>query len=213
MEKVVIFDWGGIVERHENNCQDLKEAKIRLIKRFNNSLSNEDILKRWTDKTSMGVSMGTTNSEMDIKDWNDLIQKNMDINTPFEEFKEMYEKEFSSVKFYKDVVEYAHSLKKRCKIAILSNLISFDKKRIDDQYDLSRFDYVYLSFEIGMEKPDGRIYEYVLDDLKIKPENILFIDDDSNNILMAKKYGWNTCQACGYELDKIKQAVEMFLSK
>lgn len=47
--------------------------------------------------------------------------------------------------------------------------------------------------------------------MKISPENILFIDDDTNNILMARKYGWNTCQAFGYELDKIKYSVEEFL--
>lgn len=54
MDKVVIFDWGGIAESHENNLQDLNEAKIRLIKRFNHVLSEEEILKRWTDKTSEG---------------------------------------------------------------------------------------------------------------------------------------------------------------
>lgn len=46
MDKVVIFDWGGIVESHENNLQDLNEAKIRLIKRFNHVLPDEEILKR-----------------------------------------------------------------------------------------------------------------------------------------------------------------------
>ena len=51
--------------------------------------------------------------------------------------------------------------------------------------DLSKFDYVYLSFEIGIRKPDRKIYEYVLNDLKTLPENILFIDDDTNNILTA----------------------------
>ena len=211
MEKVVIFDWGGVVESHENNLQDLKNAKIRVIRRFNNLLSNENILKGWTDKTPNGVKISTINNEQDIKDWISLVQKNMNINVPFEEFKKAYEEELSSIKYYIDVVKYAHSLTNRCKIAILSNLLPFDKKRIDDQYDLSKFDNVYLSFEIGMRKPDGRVYEYVLNDLKIKPENILFIDDDTNNILMAKNYGWNTCQAYGYELDEIKQSVEYFL--
>ena len=54
MCKVVIFDWGGIVESHENNLQDLKEAKIRMIRRYNNTLSDAEILERWTDKTSTG---------------------------------------------------------------------------------------------------------------------------------------------------------------
>lgn len=34
MNKVVIFDWVGVVESHENNCRDLKEAKIQLMKKY-----------------------------------------------------------------------------------------------------------------------------------------------------------------------------------
>ena len=64
-----------------------------------------------------------------------------------------------------------------------------------------------------MRKPNRDIYEYVLSDLGVKPEQILFIDDDSQNILMAKQCGWNTCQAQGFELDKIKESVDQFLSK
>lgn len=213
IEKVVIFDWGGVVEKHENNRQELKTARIRLIKRFNNSLSDEEISEKWTNKTSKGISIGAINNEQDIKDWVSQIQKNMNINIEFEEFKKAYKEEMSLVGYYKEVVRYAHSLKNRCKIAILSNLGPFDKKRIDDQYDLSKFDNVFLSFEIGMRKPDKRVYEYVLEKLKIVPENILFIDDDIDNILMAKKYNWNTCQAYGYELNKIKSTVEKFLSE
>lgn len=174
-DKVVIFDWGGIVESHENNLQDLKEAKIRMIRRYNNTLSNQEILERWTYKTSTGILIGSTNDKENINDWVNLVQKNMEINITFEEFKKAYEEELTLVKYYKDVVKFAHSLKDKCKIAILSNLTPFDKKRIDDQYDLSKFDYVYLSFELGMRKPDKKIYEYVLNDLKIEPENIFLL--------------------------------------
>lgn len=137
----------------------------------------------------------------------------MNINVPYEEFKKSYEEEMTSVKYYQDVVDYAHSLRSKCKIAILSNLMFSDKKRINDQYDLSKFDYVYLSFALEMKKPDKKIYEYVLNDLKTSPDKILFIDDETNNILMAKECGWNTCQAFGYELDKIKKSVDDFLLK
>ena len=211
MDKVVIFDWGGVVESHENNRQDINKAIIRLIKKYNPRLSDEEILANWTDETPAKVPIGESNKKEDIEDWVNLIQKNMGIKVPFAEFKKSYEEKLASIKYYKDVVDYAHSLKSRCKIAILSNLIPFDKKRINDQYDLSKFDYVYLSYELGMTKPNKEIYQYVLNDLKILPQNILFIDDDSNNIKTAKECGINTCQAFGYELTKIKKAVESFL--
>lgn len=111
MDKVVIFDWGGVVESHENNLQELKEAKIRLIKRFNNDLSDEEILDKWTERTPESIQ--TINKEEDIKEWVNSVQENMNISVPFEKFKRAYEEELNSVKYYKDVVEYAHSLKDR----------------------------------------------------------------------------------------------------
>lgn len=191
--------------------KDLNDAKIRMIKRIDSSLSDEEILSKWVNKTLDGVNIGTVSDLKEVKRYVDFLQKSLGINIAYEDFINLYEEEFKTVKYYKDVVDYAHSLKSRCKIAILSNLMYFDKKRINDQYDLSKFDYVYLSFEIGMRKPDEKIYKYVLDDLKVKPEDILFIDDDYQNILAAKKCGWNTCLAFGYELDKIKKSVDDFL--
>ena len=44
------------------------------------------------------------------------------------------------------------------------------------------------------------------------PENIMFIDDTTLNIENAKSRGWNTCQAQGFELDKIKASVNQFLN-
>ena len=126
MNKFVIFDWGGVVESHEDNLKDLKQARIRMIKKYNDTLSDEEILNKWVNKTTNNISIGATNSESDIKDWVYLIQKNMNIDVPFEEFKRTYEKEFESVPYYKNVVEYVHSLKKKCNIAILSNLMAFD---------------------------------------------------------------------------------------
>ncbi|MCR9181820.1 MAG: HAD-IA family hydrolase [Flavobacteriaceae bacterium] len=52
----------------------------------------------------------------------------------------------------------------------------------------------YLSHEINLRKPDTSIYEFVLKDNEIKPENILFIDDTKSNTDAAKALGihvWN----------------------
>ena len=212
MDKVVIFDWGGVVENHEDELKEFQDAKVRVIKRYNSNLTAEEIINRWSYKLSDNLSLEITNKKEDIEHWVARLQKNMNIHISYEDFKKTYEEEFAKITYYKDVVEYTHSLKNKCKIAILSNLTLFDKKRINDQYDLNQFDYVYLSFEIGMRKPCRNIYEYVLKDLNVRPENILFIDDE-NNIKTAGECGWRTCQAFGYELDKIKKDVDNFLEQ
>lgn len=212
MNKIVIFDWGGVVESHENNMEELMQIRVDTIKRFNESLSREEILSRWTNITTKGNNAGAVNDIEEIKEWLALIERNMEIDVPLAEFVSTYNESGRKIKYYKGVVEYAHSIKEQCQIAILSNLLPIDKDRIDYQYDLSKFNHVYLSFEVGLRKPDSKIYEYVTKDLNVNPKDILFIDDDKDNITAAKEYGWNTCEAFGYELDKIKTSVKNFLN-
>ena len=54
------------------------------------------------------------------------------------------------------------------------------------------FDAFYLSHEIGMRKPDAAIFEYVLEQHDLKPDDCLFIDDTEENTLAASKLGFHT---------------------
>lgn len=77
MSKIVIFDWGGVVESHENNNQELKEARVRLIKSLNKSIDEEEILAKWTNKSSAGVHIGKTDNAEVIQDWVKTLTKAM----------------------------------------------------------------------------------------------------------------------------------------
>ena len=63
-----------------------------------------------------------------------------------------------------------------------------------DQYSAPEdyFEKVFLSHELGVMKPDERIYRKVLDMTNIQAENTLFIDDNYNNCEVAKECGINT---------------------
>ncbi len=54
------------------------------------------------------------------------------------------------------------------------------------------FDKVYLSHRIGMRKPNLDIFEKVLSDNNLKPENTLFIDDSEQHIEAAAILGIQT---------------------
>ena len=51
------------------------------------------------------------------------------------------------------------------------------------------FDKMYLSHELGLRKPDVKIFEYILKEQKIKAEEVFFIDDSPQHIASAKKIG------------------------
>ncbi len=54
------------------------------------------------------------------------------------------------------------------------------------------FDKVYLSHRVGMRKPNKEIYELVLHENNLTPEETLFIDDLLPNIVTAQQLGIQT---------------------
>jgi 2-haloacid dehalogenase len=59
---------------------------------------------------------------------------------------------------------------------------------------LQDFDKRYVSGEMGVIKPDPRIYEMVEQDCGIAPDRLIFTDDRADNITAAARRGWRTHQ-------------------
>lgn len=77
--------------------------------------------------------------------------------------------------------------------AIHINSFSDYLKEHHDTEDLSGyFDKLYYSFEMGMRKPELRIFQFVLDEQNYNPKETLFIDDSSQHIEAAQTLGVNT---------------------
>ena len=114
--------------------------------------------------------------------------------------------------YYKEVSEYIYSLKGKCEIGLLSNVSLLDKKRQDSHINYDMMDYKFLSYELGMVKPNKEIYEYVND--KLKDYDILFLDDKETNLEIPKTLGWSTYLVePGGDLTGIKKACEEFLER
>ena len=55
---------------------------------------------------------------------------------------------------------------------------------------LASRDHCFLSFEMGLVKPDDLIYQSVEETLGLLPHEIAFVDDSLPNVEAAKKRGW-----------------------
>lgn len=53
------------------------------------------------------------------------------------------------------------------------------------------FERTYLSFELGMRKPDPSAYRAVLDEIGVPAGAILFFDDTEENVAAARDFGLN----------------------
>jgi putative hydrolase of the HAD superfamily len=56
------------------------------------------------------------------------------------------------------------------------------------------FDGIFLSQEVHVEKPDDRIFQMVVRETGIQPNETLFVDDLEANCLAAMRNGWHAFQ-------------------
>jgi glucose-1-phosphatase len=54
------------------------------------------------------------------------------------------------------------------------------------------FEKVYFSFQLHLRKPDREIFDFVISDARINPQETLFIDDSKENIDTANHLGFST---------------------
>ncbi|MDD3686379.1 MAG: HAD family phosphatase [Bacteroidales bacterium] len=91
-------------------------------------------------------------------------------------------------------------LKQKYRTFLLSNTnrihYEFYNPLINEQFGFdgleSFFEKAYFSHEIGMKKPDPKIFEFVLENSNLIPAETLFIDDNKANIEAASALGIQT---------------------
>lgn len=88
------------------------------------------------------------------------------------------------------MVDYLRTLRPKYKIALLSNIGRGVMSRLFSESEQEElFDFVVLSSDVGMIKPDPDIFKFTSDKLGILPEECLMVDDIDDNIHGAKAAG------------------------
>ena len=67
------------------------------------------------------------------------------------------------------------------------------------------FDHHFVSHLTGRIKPDADAFENVVDSLDYRPEQVLFLDDNTINIDAAKRFGMQAVRVRG--IDETKRAL------
>ncbi len=83
------------------------------------------------------------------------------------------------------------SKKQAFPIALLSNNSREWWTYLKEDHDLSVFAPQVLSFEEHCAKPDEKLFAALLDKLKLKPEEVLFVDDKASHCDAATRIGMN----------------------
>ena len=204
MIRNIVFDLGGVIM---TICQD--EA----IKRFKSiGLKNvENYLNPYTQTDIFGdIEEGKISAEQFRAKLSELIGKEV----TYEECK------FAWLGYRQDVplrnLDILRKLKAQgYKLILLSNTNPFMMSwGLSGEFDgngnslESYFDSLYLSYKLGVMKPNKKIFQYIIDNEKIQPSESLFIDDGERNINAARLLGFKTLCPINGE-DWTKELIEL----
>ena len=183
----LIFDLGGvIVDLDLAKCiQNFKELGLENIEQYLSNFGQKDFFMQF-EKGQIGIPA-----------FRDEIRKLAGIELTDAQIDKAWCSFLTQIPVEK--LHLLSELKKKYRLLLLSNTnplhiqtavaAEFSKtgKTMQDF-----FDKCYLSYEMGMVKPDVEIFEALLADAQVKAEECLFLDDGKKNIDTAAALGIQT---------------------
>ncbi len=121
----------------------------------------------------------------------ELIEERVSDKTTFEEIKKIWEETRNYVNVFPDTIDVLKKLKKKYKLAIISNSAGEEARMALEKFGMDKFfDYIVLSCEVELAKPDPRIFQLILDHFDVNGEECVMIGDNLEaDIIPARTLG------------------------
>ena len=87
------------------------------------------------------------------------------------------------------LLDFLRSIRPHTKTGLISNAWSGLRQYILDHNFEDAFDQMIISAEVGVVKPDARIYHMALEQLGVSPSEAVFVDDFIENVKGAQAVG------------------------
>ena len=171
---LIYFDW-KIAEKRLNEIEDGFGTRTTKFLKENNSIIKD-------------LEKGKLSEEDFLETIKSNLNSAIDKITIAKIFSEIFWENVELTKLLPD-------LRKNYNLFLLSNTNIIHRKFGWDHYNfLKNFDKLFLSYEIGHVKPEEEIYKFVINEIKLNPAEVLYIDDIEEYVIAAKNLGWNAVQ-------------------
>jgi putative hydrolase of the HAD superfamily len=101
---------------------------------------------------------------------------------------------------HSEIIPMLSTLKENgLKLGLISNCFSEEADVIRRSELFQYFDSIYLSYELGIQKPEVEIFQRCMDGFSVKAEECIYVGDGgSEELETARKLGMNAMQAAWY---------------
>ena len=178
--RTIIFDAGGVIVRTENPApRDQLAARLGMSREEINDLV-------FFSETARLATLGKLTAQ---EHW-EATRKSLAL--PPEIFSTVPAEFFGGDVLDYSLIDYLRSLRPRFKTALLSNAWDDLRQVVVERWQVAdAFDELIISAEVGLAKPDPRIYRLTIDRLGVFPHEAIFVDDVLHNLEAAREVGLN----------------------
>ena len=178
--KAVIFDLGGVIVRTEYQA-----PRQHLAESFGMDYDDIDkvVFGGGPNGSAARASIGEITEE---QHWQNVMKT---LKLPASETERVRDEFFAGDVIDHEIVEFLRSIKTKYKTGLISNAWSGLRNYIMREKFDDAFHHMVISAEVGVAKPDPKIYLIALEQLQVQPKEAIFVDDFIENIEACEKLG------------------------
>ena len=182
--RAVIFDNNGVLALGRYSIKEMREHKTVGVHKFMAKKLGLN-LDSWIDAIDTPYAL-SIEGKLSRANTLSTIAKNVDTNP--ERLVRLFGKAYKKIfKENRKLFRIAFGLKdKGYKIGLLSDQWWLSKQFLVSE-KTKKFNSVVISCDVGVRKPNTKIYQVLIKKLRLKPQEILFVDDREWNLRGAKK--------------------------
>ena len=182
-------------------CQDFKVLLFdlgRVLVDFDHTRSAERIAK-FCDKTprqiydlffESGVTVEFESGKITPEDFYLRVKEMLDLKLSYASFEPIWNDIFFLSAKNRAVFSLLNNLRQRYKTAMLSNINILHYNYLKKNFPVfGVFDDIYLSYQLGLVKPDKEIYNLVIRKLNVSAQEIFYTDDRPELVESARSLG------------------------
>ncbi len=175
--RAVFFDLGGVIVRTE-----YQTPREHLAERL--GMEYDDLNRIVFDsETGHQASIGAITS---LQHWEAVMKR---LKRPYEEMSVIRDEFFAGDIIDRQILDFLRSLRGKYKTGLISNAWGdlrdyLVREKMDDA-----FDHIIISAEVGIAKPEAKIFQMALKQAEVSPNEAVFVDDFHVNIEGCEKVG------------------------
>jgi putative hydrolase of the HAD superfamily len=178
MVKIVYFDFGAVLINYE-------KVFTKICANF--SIEAKDFWDLY-NQFDADLAIGKVSTE---QFWQACIKRFNLQNTANYDLIGQWVADYKIIQPINDLI---YSLESKIDVGIISNICHGLWQRSSELGLIPNINYkkIYLSYQLKMAKPNLDIYEKVQKESGVLPNEILFVDDKAENLVVPQNLGWQT---------------------